>query len=170
MTMLSTMEWTVTIADPATARELATALTAVLNDAQSTISGVVTSSVFSSNPRTSAVTIPADVKAAVKAVQIQADALDVIARRDPDVKWHSGSKAYDAAKAAGTNLLKRAAAFKSDMDIKNGHRGTIVKKDSQSTAIVGARSFLADFSPVELLAAGFVVWRLFGKKRRGKRV
>jgi hypothetical protein len=171
--MLSTTEWAVTIADPSSARQLADALTVALDDARGTINDVVLASVFQGDSRPIPVSVPAELTQAVRNVQAQADGLDVIARKDPDMKWHSGSKPYDAAKRAGLTLLQKSSQFKADMAEKHGvrdpaelARGPIQRVGARLPTPSNIPKFLENFSAVELGVMAYVGYQIFGKSKR----
>lgn len=168
------MEWSVTIADPATARQLADAMTRVLDDARDTIGTVVTASIFQGQTRPFPIKVPADLQAAIKAVQAHADGLDIIAEKAPETMWHSGSKPYDTAKVAGEKLLSLAAAFKASaaksgvVDPAELARGPIQRDGAVIPTPKNMAKFFTNFTPLELAVMGFIGYQVFFKKR-GKR-
>jgi hypothetical protein len=112
--VIAPTEWAVSLPNPATARQGADALTRALEDAHATIREVADRFHGTVPPPP----WPADpaLVAAIDKAQKMAEGLDALARQTSDLKWHAGSKPYDAARAAGVEVLAKAAALKARAD------------------------------------------------------
>jgi hypothetical protein len=161
--MLSPTEWAVTLPDPATAREGADALTRALTDTHDTIreiamrfSGTLPPPPWPADP---------ELVKAIDRVQVMADGMDVLARKAPEQKWHSGSKPYDLAKAAAQDMLAKAAALRARADKlpAASDPATFAAKLARKAAAPVLR---VGSSAVLWLAVGYVVWDLLERGER----
>jgi hypothetical protein len=161
--MISATEWAVTLPNPASAREGADALTRALEDAHATIREVANR--FSGTLPPPPWPADPELLAAMKKAEQLADGMDVIAKNAPEQKWHSGSKPYDVAKAAGVALLEKAAALKARADglPAAADPATLIPKLAKKAAApllnLGGSTFL-------WLGVGLLIWDLTKGGRR----
>ena len=163
--MMSVTEWTVTLPNPASAREGADALTRALDDAHETIREVA--GMFSGTQPPPPWPADADLVKAMDRARGIAEGMDVIAKKASDQKWFAGSKPYDAARAAGQEVLARAAALKARAQKLPTAASPA---DLAATVTKAAAKTIFGLAPATLfwLGVGWVVWE--GSKRgRGRR-
>lgn len=154
------MEWALSIADPATARQLADALTQALDEAHRVVREVADR--FQGTTPPPPWPAPPELVRAIEVAKGHAEGLDVIDKASPEQKWHSGSKAYDTARAAGVDVLSKAAALAGQVD-----KLPTVKKAADLIPNLGKSLF--EGSTLKWLAIGWVAWELYKGSKRGGR-